>query len=93
MPKKEFMENARKIWEELDLPKLRPVMPWYGYDLGEWNQQLERQAQLAVKSEYWETGKWCVKQRRSDVPMNTEIRMLKDDPEGKPLKKKAAKKK
>jgi 4-hydroxy-3-polyprenylbenzoate decarboxylase len=70
------MENARKIWEELGLPRLAPVMPWYGYDLGEWNEHLEREAQLAVKSEYWETGKWAAERRRSDVEMNTEVRML-----------------
>ena len=81
MPKREFMENAKKIWEELGFQPLRPVMPWYGYDQGEWNEHLERQAQLAVKSEYWETGKWCAQRRRSDVPMNTEMRMLKDDPD------------
>jgi 4-hydroxy-3-polyprenylbenzoate decarboxylase len=46
------MEHAKRIWEELGLPKLRPEMPWYGYDLGEWNDHLERQAQLAVQSEY-----------------------------------------
>jgi len=81
LPKKEYMDNARKIWEELGLPRLNPKMPWYGYDLGEWNDHLERQAQLAVKSEYWETGKWCAKRRRSDVAMNTEMRTLKDDPD------------
>ena len=67
LPKREYMENSRKIWEELGLPKLRPEMPWYGYDLGEWNEHLERQAQLAVKSDYWQTGEWCRQRRRSDV--------------------------
>jgi 4-hydroxy-3-polyprenylbenzoate decarboxylase len=81
LPKREYMDNARKIWEEMGLPKLTPKMPWYGYDLGEWNDHLERQAQLAVKSEYWETGKWCAKRRRSDVKMNTEMRTLDDDPD------------
>jgi 4-hydroxy-3-polyprenylbenzoate decarboxylase len=81
MPKKEYMENARKIWEELGLPRLSPVMPWYGYDLGEWNEHLERQAELAVRSEYWETGKWSAERRRSDVEMNTEVRTLKLDPD------------
>jgi hypothetical protein len=76
MPKKEYMENARRIWEELGLPALKPVMPWYGYDLGQWNEHLERQAQLATKSEYWETGKWNAERRRSDVEMNTEVRTL-----------------
>jgi len=76
LPKREYMEGARKIWEELGLPALRPEMPWYGYDLGEWNDHLESQAQRAVRSEYWETGRWCAEQRRGDVAMNTEIRTL-----------------
>jgi 3-polyprenyl-4-hydroxybenzoate decarboxylase len=81
LPKKEYMENARRIWEELGLPRLTPAMPWYGYDLGEWNEKLEREAQLAVKSEYWDTGKAFAERRRSssDVSMNTEIRTLNDD--------------
>ena len=76
LPKREFMEGARKIWEELGLPALRPEMPWYGYDLGEWTEHLEEQAQRAIRSEYWETGRWCAEHRRGDVPMNTEIRTL-----------------
>ncbi len=81
LPKREYMEKARKIWEEMGLPRLKPEMPWYGYDLGEWNEHLEHQAQLAVKSEYWETGKWCAQRRRSDVKMNTEMRTLEDNPD------------
>jgi len=30
LPKREYMERARKIWEELGLPKLRPQAPWFG---------------------------------------------------------------
>ncbi len=79
LPKRQYMERAKAIWQELGLPKLRPEMPWYGYDLGEWNDRLERQAALAVASEYWQTGEWCRQHRRSDVPMNTELRTLADD--------------
>jgi UbiD family decarboxylase len=79
LPKRQYMERAKAIWEELGLPKLRPEMPWYGYDLGEWNDRLERQAALAVASEYWQTGEWCRQRRRSDVRMNTELRTLGDD--------------
>ncbi|MEE9195924.1 MAG: UbiD family decarboxylase, partial [Alphaproteobacteria bacterium] len=79
LPKREFMEHAAKIWDELGMPKLTPEAPWYGYSLGEWNEDLEHMAQLAVKSEYWETGKIIAQRRRSDVAMNTEIRTLKDD--------------
>ena len=34
LPKREFMENARAIWERLGLPPLKPEAPWHGYDLG-----------------------------------------------------------
>jgi len=80
LPKREYMENAAKIWEELGLPALTPEMPWYGYDLGEWNEDLEHMAQLAVKGDYWETGKIYAQRRRKDVEMNTEVRTLDDYP-------------
>ena len=78
LPKREYMEEAAKIWDELGLPALEPEAPWYGYDLGEWNEDFERMAQRAVRSEYWETGKIFAQRRRKDVAMNTEIRSLKD---------------
>ncbi|MCH6578054.1 MAG: UbiD family decarboxylase [Proteobacteria bacterium] len=76
LPKREFMEKAAKIWAELGLPELKPEAPWFGYDLGEWNEELERMAELAVRSEYWETGKIYAQRRRKDVEMNTEVRTL-----------------
>src|SRR5207237_4139468 len=36
LPKREYMERARKIWDELGLPALRPQPPWFGYSLGDW---------------------------------------------------------
>ncbi|HET7200775.1 MAG TPA: UbiD family decarboxylase [Burkholderiales bacterium] len=82
LPKREYMEGARAIWEELGLPKLKPESPWFGYSLGEWSDDLERAAELAVKGDYFETGKLLVKRRRKDVKMNTEVRDLKDPEEG-----------
>jgi 4-hydroxy-3-polyprenylbenzoate decarboxylase len=76
LPKREYMEGARKIWEELGLPKLHPQAPWFGYDLGEWNQDLEIMARRAVAGDYWQTGQVIAQRRRNDVPMNTEIRTL-----------------
>jgi 4-hydroxy-3-polyprenylbenzoate decarboxylase len=78
LPKRKFMEAAKKIWEELGLPRLTPQRPWFGYDLGEWNEDLEVMAQRAVRSEYWETGKIIAQRRRNDVNMNTEIRTLNE---------------
>jgi 4-hydroxy-3-polyprenylbenzoate decarboxylase len=78
LPKREFMENAKKIWEELGLPALKPQAPWFGYSLGEWSEEFDRAAELAVKSEYFKTGELIAKRRRKDVKMNTEVRTLKD---------------
>jgi len=74
LPRREFMERAREIWEDtLGLQKLRPEAPWFGYSLGDWSEELERQAELAVRGDYWETGKIAAQRRRSDVEMNTEV--------------------
>jgi 4-hydroxy-3-polyprenylbenzoate decarboxylase len=78
LPKREYMEGARAIWEELGLPKLKPEAPWFGYSLGEWSDELEKAAELAVKGDYFETGKLLVKRRRKDVKMNTEVRDLQE---------------
>ncbi|MFM1814409.1 MAG: hypothetical protein RLZ98_1104 [Pseudomonadota bacterium] len=83
LPKKEYMENAKKIWEELNLPSLKPQVPWYGYSLGEWDESQQEMADRAVKSEYWTTGEIIANQRRSDVAMNTEVRRVKELDEAK----------
>jgi 4-hydroxy-3-polyprenylbenzoate decarboxylase len=77
LPKREFMENARKIWEELGLPPLQPQAPWFGISLGEWDEQFEVTAKRAVESDYWVNGDVIAQQRRNDLPMNTEVRRLK----------------
>ncbi|HUQ24823.1 MAG TPA: UbiD family decarboxylase [Burkholderiales bacterium] len=77
LPKREYMERARTIWEELGLPALKPESPWFGYSLGEWSEELDKGAAAAVRGEYFEYGKELVKRRRKDVPMNTEVRDLR----------------
>ena len=74
LPKQEYMENAKKIWEELKLPPLRPEAPWFGYSLGDWSERNALMAERAVKSDYFITGEEIAKQRRKDLPMNTEIK-------------------
>jgi 4-hydroxy-3-polyprenylbenzoate decarboxylase len=56
LPAKEFMENAKAIWQDLGLPALKPEMPWYGYSLGQWPEEFQVEAERAVRSEYWTTG-------------------------------------
>src|SRR5882672_2085145 len=79
LPKREYMEGARKIWERLGLPQLTPQPPWHGYDLGHWPAELARQAEMAVNSDYFELGKNLANERRSDVAMNTPVQ--RDEPD------------
>jgi UbiD family decarboxylase len=74
LPKREYMEHAKAIWEELKLPALKPEAPWFGYSLGDWSDRNELMAKRAVKSDYFITGAEIAKQRRRDVAMNTEIK-------------------
>ena len=73
LPKREFMENAKAIWERLGLPPLKPETPWHGYDLGYWPGSLARQARMAVESDYFAIGREQAQKRRSDVEMNTPV--------------------
>src|SRR3954465_2888996 len=76
LPKREYMERAKAIWEELGLPALKPQAPWFGTRLGEWSDELEQAARLAVAGDYFKTGETLVQRRRSDLAMNTEVREL-----------------
>jgi 4-hydroxy-3-polyprenylbenzoate decarboxylase len=74
LPRRDFMENARAIWERLGLPPLSPQPPWHGYDLGHWPDELARQADMAARSEYFELGRNLANERRGDVTMNTPVK-------------------
>jgi len=56
LPKKEYMERARQIWEELGLPKLEPQEPWHGYFMGLWPNDLDEEAKLAAAGDYDKVG-------------------------------------
>jgi 4-hydroxy-3-polyprenylbenzoate decarboxylase len=73
LPKREFMENAKAIWERLGLPALKPETPWHGYDLGVWPDNLARQAEMATRSEYFDFSDELIAGRRSDVMMNDPV--------------------
>ncbi len=64
LPKKEFMEKARQIWEEEGLPQLRLKHPWWGYDLGHWLPEEDEQAMMAVRGDYKLVGDILAKQRK-----------------------------
>jgi len=74
LPKKEYMERARTIWEELGLPPIRPQPPWFGYSLGDWLPQWDEAALRAVRGEYLENGRISERQRKQGVKPETKFR-------------------
>ena len=68
LPAKEYMENARAIWEELNLPALSPRAPWHGYELGDWSDRDRQEAAWAVAGEYHRTGEVTRQQRVPILP-------------------------
>ena len=89
LPKREYMERAKAIWEELGLPKLKPEAPWFGYSLGEWSADLDAPPSARSRGDYFETGKLLEERRRTDVAMNTEARRVTErKPKPRPRRKK-----
>src|SRR5262245_20255552 len=56
LPKREFMERAIDIWQGLQLPALNLKVPCWGYSLGYWTEEEEKEADLAVQGRHYETG-------------------------------------
>ena len=82
LPKKEYMENAKALWEKLDLPPLKPESPWHGYSLGDWNEEWDTMAKRAADGDYLENGRRSAQYRRSDVSPNTSVRDMPGGPFG-----------
>ena len=61
LPKKEYMERALQLWNELGLGPLTLKAPWYGYNLGYWTKDDEENAELIVKGDYRAVGKKLLK--------------------------------
>jgi UbiD family decarboxylase len=77
LPKREFMEHARVIWDELGLPKLKPQSPWHGYSLGDWDAIWDTYADRAVTGKWEETGKETFAQRRGGLTPETPVKSAK----------------
>jgi len=78
LPKREFMEHARTIWEELGLPKLKPQSPWHGYSLGDWDSIWDVYAERAVAGKWEETGRETFARRRGGLTPETPVKSVKD---------------
>ena len=76
LPKREFMENAKQIWERLQLPPLTPEPPWFGYSLGDWTEEWDRYAEQAVQGTWPDREGSYRQRRRSGIPPNISARSV-----------------
>ncbi|HXQ50105.1 MAG TPA: UbiD family decarboxylase [Stellaceae bacterium] len=81
LPKREFMENARRLWERLGLPALTPQTPWYGYSLGDWTDEWDHNAMQATKGEWMARDGSYRQRRRRDVEPNSPVRPVEEKDE------------
>lgn len=64
LPTKEYMEKAINLWDRLRMPPLKLNDPWWGYNLGFWSEELQEEASMAMKGEYYKTGEKLAKRRK-----------------------------
>ena len=79
LPARQYMEEARVIWEKVGLPPLSPQAPWHGVHLGDWDDRWERFAQAAAKGEWERNGENSFQRRRSNVSPETPVRRVERD--------------
>jgi 4-hydroxy-3-polyprenylbenzoate decarboxylase len=74
LPRREYMERAGKIWDELGLPKRRPQAPWFSPGDGDWLPQWDEAAKRAVEGGYLDNGKISEKLKRKGLKPETRFR-------------------
>ena len=74
LPKREYMEGARKIWEEIGLPKLRPQAPWFGAPVGDWLPEWDEGGRRAATGDYLENGRISERAQREGLRPETSYR-------------------
>jgi hypothetical protein len=81
LPKREYMENAKALWERLGLPVLKPEAPWFGYSLGDWDEEWDKNALQATRGEWMDRSESYHQRRRRGVAPNTSSRTVEGEAE------------
>jgi len=76
LPKREYMEHAKELWDRLGLPPLKPEPPWHGYELGDWSAEWDTLAERAAAGDWIANGERSNQQRRIGVVPNTDVRKV-----------------
>jgi 4-hydroxy-3-polyprenylbenzoate decarboxylase len=76
LPRKDFMEEALAIWNELGLPAVKVPSPWHGYTLGNWGDDWETFARNAVAGDWELNGLQTLKRQRAGLDAETPVRAV-----------------
>lgn len=74
LPKREYMENAKQLWEKIGLPTISAEPPWYGYSMGDWSETWDEMARRATDGDYLINGQLTDQKKRSGVQPNSPVR-------------------
>ena len=77
LPAEPYMTRAKEIWDELELPRLSPQPPWYGYDLGDWDDIWTTYADRATAGDWAISGVETFSQKQGGLKPETPIRAVK----------------
>jgi len=73
LPKREYMEHARELWDQLGLPPLAPESPWFGYSLGDWCEEWDHNAQQAAQGRWMERDAQYAARRSTTAQPNSPV--------------------
>ncbi len=73
LPRREYMEKARQIWDELGLPALTVQSPWHGYTLGDWTDEWETFARRAAAGDWEKSGIETLARERKGLKPETPV--------------------
>jgi 4-hydroxy-3-polyprenylbenzoate decarboxylase len=81
LPAREYMEHARRIWDELKLPPLTVTPPWHGYTLGDWSERWDVFAARAAAGDWEVTGTETLARERKGLKPETPVTTVEKKPE------------
>ena len=79
LPKQQYMEDAKVLWEKLGLPSLKPETPWHGYSMGDWSEDWDKIAKRAAEGDYLINGLRSAQMKQKNIKPNTPVRSVKND--------------
>jgi 4-hydroxy-3-polyprenylbenzoate decarboxylase len=83
LPKREYMERAKALWEELGLPQLKPQSPWFGAAAGDWLPEWDAAAKRAAEGAYLDNGRISERLQRGGIKPEMRYRPDEDAAGGK----------